>query len=51
MICPILALGGSSGMAKVHVCVDFTLLPSGIVTVSGFVANSIDAVGAAVTKK
>jgi hypothetical protein len=51
MMCPILAASGSSGIAKVQVCVDCTCKPSGMVTLIGMVAIVISDVGASVTKK
>ena len=35
MMCVILALAGSSGMARVHVCVEITCASSGSFTLSG----------------
>ena len=49
MMCAILALAGSSGMARVHVCVDLTRTPSGSFTLSGFFASWRSVVGAAMT--
>ena len=50
MMCVILALAGSSGMARVHVCVELTRAPSGSFTLSGFFASWQSVVGAAMTK-
>ena len=35
MMCEILSLAGSSGMARVHVCVELMRAPSGRFTLSG----------------
>ena len=51
MMCAILALAGSSGMDRVHVCVELMCAPSGSFTRSGFFASWRSVVGAAMTKK
>ena len=51
MMCTILALARSYGMARVHVCVDLTRAPSGSFTLNGFFASWRSFVGAAMTKK
>ena len=51
MMCAIIALAGSSGMARVHVCVELTRAPSGSFTLSGFFDSWRSVVGAAMTKK
>ena len=50
-MCAILALAGSSEMARVHVCVELTRAPSGSFTLSGFFASWLSLLGAAMTKK
>ena len=50
-MCAILALAGSSGVARVHVCVDLTRALSGRFTLSGFFASWQSVVGEAMTKK
>ena len=49
MMCAILALSGSSGVARVHVSVELTRAPSGSFTLSGFFASWKSLVGAAMT--
>ena len=50
MMCAILALAGSSGMARVYVFVELTRAPSGSFTLSGFFASWRSLMGAAMTK-
>ena len=51
MMCAILALAGSSGMARVYGCVQLTRALPGSFTLSGFFASWRSVVGAAMTKK
>ena len=51
IICPILAVDGSWGIASVQVCVDCTCPPSGSLTPSGVTATWVLETGVAVTKK
>ena len=51
IICPILAVDGSCGIANTQVCVDCTCPPSGSLTTSGAPATWVSETGATVTKK
>ena len=51
MMREILALAGSSKVARVHVCVDLTHAPLGSLTLSGFYSSWRSLVGAATTIK
>ena len=51
MTCPVLAPLGNSGRSSSRLCVEVSLVPSGIVTVMGFVATDIPVADASVTKK
>ena len=50
-MCPSHALSGRLAIAILQLCVDCTLEPSRMVTVSGFCAVTTSATGASVTKK
>ena len=45
------AFEGSSGIANLHLCVNQTLAPSGIMTVMGLIANTISVADTTVTRK
>ena len=51
MMCEILALAGSYGMARLHFRVELTRAPSGSFTLSGYFASWRSVLGAAMTKK
>ena len=51
MTWPILAPMGSCGRSSSRTCVDFSVVPSGIVTVTGFVAGVIFVAVASTTRK
>ena len=51
MMCAILELSESSGMARLYVCVELMRGSSGSFTLSGFFASSRSLVGAAMTNK
>ena len=50
-ICACVALTGNSGMSRLHVCVDWIVLPLGNVMVIGLVAFCLFTTGAHLTRK
>ena len=51
IMCASVTLAGSHGMSRLQVCVEVSLLPSGIVTVRGFTAALMLIAGAFVVRK